>query len=606
MKKQLINNKQLKDALKVKGIFGDVVAALAMHISGLNKMNDIYSHIKDYQGIEFAQKLLEYLNINFNYLEEELENIPAEEPFIIVSNHPFGAIDGMAMLAIIGKKRKDLRILTNFILSHIPNLEQHFFPVNPFTDKPGLRSSLKGLKMAKEHLLSGGVLGLFPAGEVSSNANKDKVIKDIDWQPSIVKLIKNSSLPVVPIYFDGKNSKFFHFIGKIHPLLRTVRLPRELANKRDSSFCMRIGRAISSSEIEEFTSDVELAKYLWNRTYALEANIDRELLDDSKDQLLEDQKTAYSVEIAQAVERDILKQEIENIKQDRLFQLGSYECYLSDISNIPNIMREIGRCREEAFRHEGEGTNKELDIDNYDTYYKHLFLWDKQSYEVVGAYRLGFGSDIYSKLGRGGFYTNSLFNYNESFSVYLKKSIELGRSFVSLKYQKEALPLMLLIKGLMYTVIKYPKVKYLIGPVSISAAYPLFYRSLMIYYLAHKQAMPELAHCTCPNHSFVSNFNRVNPSWLLSNKTESLEKFDRFIYRLSNNSYRLPTLLKKYLKINAKIVSFNVDPDFNYCVDGLIMLNLSEIPKSEIDSLSKEFDDKEMVYKRFDISNEER
>lgn len=596
MHKKLIDKSDIKKAFKLKGIIGDCIAAIATSGTGLNKINRIYSHISQYEGMELAEKFMEHMDITCDIIPEELELIPKEGPFIIVSNHPFGGIDGIAMLKVVGQIRPDVRILTNFLLSMIPNLKEQFMPVNPFTDRSGLRSSLKGLKMAKEHLLNGGALGLFPAGEVSSDCNEEKTVKDIEWQHSIVKLIRTAGVPVIPAYFDGQNSRLFHTLGKIHPMLRTARLPGELINKKGSTVTLRFGRPIPASEIEEFSSDDLLGKFLRNITYALEANIEKNKAGDNE------KLETYTVPLAAKSSKELLSAEIERQSDKLLFNVGPYSCYLFETSEIPNILHEIGRCREEAFRDIGEGTNRPIDTDIYDEYYKHLVLWDKEQMAIVGAYRLGFAGEIITKLGFGGLYTDSLFRYDTRFEGHLRHSIELGRSFISQPYQKEALPLMLLIKGLMYTVIRYPEIKYLIGPVSISAWCPLFYRSLMIYYLSLKQSIPELSGLVYPKMPFKPDYNRVNVDLLLAGRMETIEKFDRFIYRLSNNKFRLPTLLKKYLKLNARILAFNVDPDFNYCVDGLIMLDLSEIPKSEIDSLSKEFDDKEMVYNRFKVS----
>lgn len=596
MSTKLINKSEVKSAIKLKGIIGEGVAALAMWMVGINKINNLYQQICQFQGIEFAKELLDYLNIKCNLDLSELDNLPKDEPFIIVSNHPFGAVDGIMLLSMISKRRPDIKILTNFMLSKIPNLSDYFLPVNPFTDKPGLRSSLKGLKLAKEHLNTGGCLALFPSGEVSSNKNKEKVVKDIEWQESVIKLIRNANLPVVPVYFDGGNSKFFHLIGKIHPLLRTIRLPHELTNKKDKTITLEIGTPILPSEFEDYSSNKELGEYLWNRTYALEGNLYKSIPDNAKGE------NDYTIPLAEKIEKASLSQEINKNSKDLLFDIGQYSCYLFNYENIPLLMQEIGRSREEAFRAVGEGTNKASDTDDFDSYYKHLVLWDKESQEIVGAYRLGIADEIIAQKGIEGLYTNTLFKYSPEFKGKLKKSIELGRSFISVKYQKEAIPLMLLIKGLLYSVIKYKNVKYLIGPVSISSWYPLFYRSLMIDYLREKQSVREFKKYIKPNIPFVPDYKRVNYNKLLLRKTDSLEKFDRFIYKLSNSQFRLPTLLKKYLKINARIIDFNVDPDFNYCVDGLIMLNLTEVPKNEIDILTKEFTDKEEIYKRFDIS----
>ena len=591
MGEKVVNNSQVKSALRIKGVAGTVTASLAMAVTGLNRINRIFSHISEYQGIEFADNLIKYLNVKCKLNSAELEYLPKEGPFIIVCNHPFGAIDGIILLSMIGKVRPDIKILTNFLLSYIPNLEKSFFPVNPFTDRKGLRSSLKGLKMAKKHLENGGALALFPAGEVSSNNNKEHVVKDIEWQPSVIKLIKNAKVPVVPLFFSGQNSALFHFLGKIHPLLRTVRLPHELSNKRNKEVSISIGKSVTASEIEDFTSIRELGRYLWSRTYALEANICER----------GEEKKTEAVPVLEPVPKRQLVAEIAGIAGKRLFAVANYECYLADYNEIPQLMREIAIRRELAFRGAEEGTGREMDTDEFDPLYRHLILWDREQNAVAGAYRLGFGREILKRYGLRGFYTETLFRYKPDFATVLENSIELGRSFVSVEFQKDPLALMLLIKGLFYTVIKYDDVKYLLGPVSISSAYPLFYRSIMIYYLRKKHGDRRYAELMTPVTPFVPDYMKVDPNALLESKMGSLERFDRFLSRMSSGKYRLPTLLKKYLKINARIVAFNVDPDFNNCVDGLIMLNLSEVPKSEIDTLSKEFEDKNALYKRFDI-----
>lgn len=594
MRTKLVNKSQVKNAIKVKGFAGNLLAGLIMRVLGLNRINGIYSHIHQYQGIEFADKLLEHLNVSCDFLPDELEYLPQGQPFIIVSNHPFGAVDGVMMLSVLGKRRPDLKILTNFILSYIPNLAEHFFPVNPFTDRPGMKSSLGGLKMAKEHLASGGVLGLFPSGEVSSNKNRERVVKDIEWQPSIIKLIKGAGVPVVPVYFNGSNSRLFHLMGKVNPYLRTARLPHELINKRDKTISLRIGKPIMPTELEEFVNIQDLGRYLWNRTYALEANV-------AGPQQEEAGEAKVQAPVAQHSTPDKLCSDIAAIASGKLFEVNSYECYLAKAEQMPDLMHEIAVCREETFRAVGEGTGNSVDTDEYDKYYRHLVLWDKEKKCLVGAYRLGMGNEIVRKYGLEGFYSHSLFRFHREFRPYLRKSVELGRSFVVPAYQKDPLALMLLIKGLMYMVINRPEVRYLIGPVSISSWYPPFYRSLMVHYLHQRQSIPELEKYVSPKCPFEYQFHRVNVDELAGGRMESLERFDRFMYRLSNSRFRLPTLLKKYIKLNARILAFNVDPDFNYCVDGLIMLDVMDVPKPEIDSLSKEFQDKDMVYRRFGI-----
>ncbi|MCI1720050.1 MAG: lysophospholipid acyltransferase family protein [Bacteroidales bacterium] len=586
---KVINNSEVKSALKIPGVAGTLVAAAAMKIAGFDKMNAIYSHISQYNGSDFADHLIEYLGVTVDVNSKALETIPKTGSLIVVSNHPFGGIDGMIAVSILSKIRPDIKVLTNFILSQIPNMKEQFLPVNPFTDKANLRSSFRGIKGAEEHLANGGVLVLFPAGEVSSNDNEEGVVKDIEWQPSIIKMIKRANVPVLPVYFHGTNSAYFHFLGKISPKLRTLRLPGELNNKKGKTIHFRIGGVIPVEEIADYKENKSLGAYLRSRTYALEAN------------LKSDVSREYTVPLIAPASVDNILSEFNDSPDSKLFQVGQFSCYLFDYKNIPAIMQEIGLRREEAFRFVGEGTNKESDTDEYDKYYKHLVLWDNSKNELAGAYRLGIGSEIIKEYGIKGFYTDSLFCYKQEFSPLLNQSVELGRSFVAKNYQKDTLALLLLLKGLLYAMLRYRDVKCLIGPVSISSWYPAFYRSAMIYYLRLKQYIPEYSALVSPKNPFVPDFGRVDIEALLSKKMDNLETFDRFIFKISVGQYRLPTLLKKYLRLNAKIINFNVDPDFNDCVDGLIMLNLNDMPTDDIDGLSKEFVDsgKDDIYRRF-------
>jgi len=590
---KVITTQDVKKAIKLKGFLGDIVASTIMYILGFNKINKKYSKISNFNGREFTSEALKEFNVSYELDDRQLGNIPQEGPFIFVSNHPYGAIDGMILLNIFTAVRPDIKLLTNFLLSMIPNFREYFFPVNPFTDRPEIHGSFAGLRLASETLAKGGCLGLFPAGEVSTSYGSS-IIQDKEWQPSVVKLIKNSGVSVIPVYCDGTNSRFFHWLGKIHPMLRTLRLPRELTNKSGRVVSVRIGKAISANEIAEYKNLKSLGLYLKSRVYALQANLPVE----------KKQDTRFLTPIALPNNRKNLQREINSLPQKcNLFTTGNYVCYLADHDSIPLMMHELGRRREEAFRAVGEGTGRPLDLDDYDLYYKHLILWDKQKQRLVGAYRLGFGREIMEMKGVKGLYSNTLFDYEKPFHSILKQSIELGRSFVVLDYQKEALPLVLLIKGLFYSVLNDPDVRYLMGPVSISSWYPKFYRSVMIYYLQKKHSVKDLEKVVIPRNPFFPDYLRVNINTLMENKMDSIEQFDRLMLRLSNNEYRLPTLVKKYLKINSKIIKFNVDPDFNYCVDGLVLLDLNNISRQEIMNLSKDEPNKAKVYKRFGIED---
>ena len=594
--RQVVTKSDLKKALGLKGFFGTCVAGMAYGYLRLGKINRLFDAAADYQGREFADHLLENMNIRIEVSPEQLENIPKEGGFVMVSNHPFGGIEGVMLLSAIAKVRPDFKLMANFILSHIPNLKECFFSVNPFEKNPEWKSSVGGIKGAVQHIAAGNGLGVFPAGEVSRYHGHD-FPEDLPWSNSIARIIKSAGVPVIPVFWDGRNSKWFYTVDKIHSMLGTGRLTKELINKHDKCFNLQIGKPISPAEIETYEKPADLAAYLRSRSYALEANVK-----DEKPAVV----NAKWAPIEPSRDRQLLIQELETIRENGLlFSAATYDCYLADYKEIPNLMHELARLREEAFRFIGEGTGKSLDTDEFDCHYKHLILWDNKKQQVAGAYRLGFGNEIMKEKGIRGFYISTLFGFDPAFGETLEKTIELGRSFVTVDYQREVLPLVLLLRGLAAVVIKHPEIEHFIGPVSISSWYPKFYQSMIVRYVAEKHPVnPELANMAKPTTPFHEDFLKVDADVLMKENMESIDKFDKFMFRLSNGEYRLPTLFKKYLKLNAKFLCFNVDPDFNDTLDALLFLTFTDFPENEVMPLFRDGTEEEQkeVRKRFGYS----
>ena len=594
--RQVVTKSDLKKALGLKGFFGNCVAGMAYGVLGLGEINRLFDGAADYQGPDFADHLLQNMNITIDVDPKQLESIPKEGGFIVVSNHPFGGIEGVMLLSAIAKVRPDFKIMANFILSFIPNLKECFFAVNPFENNPEWKSSVNGIKGAIQHVVNGGGLGVFPAGEVSRYHGHDYP-EDLPWSNSIARIIKSAKVPVVPVFWEGGNSRRFYRWDKIHSMLGTARLTRELINKKDTCFNLQIGKPITLEEVALYGNPKDLAAYLRSRSYALEANV-------KKEHTAAVNENWVPVEASR--DRQLLIKELEAIRdKGLLFTASSYECFLADYNDIPNLMHELGRLREEAFRFIGEGTGKSLDTDEFDRDYKHLILWDQKKQQVAGAYRLGFGNEIMKNKGFKGFYINTLFDFEESFDATLEKTIELGRSFVSVDYQREVLPLVLLLRGLAVVVIKHPEIEHFIGPVSISSWYPKFYQSMIVHYVAEKHPVSNgLANMAHPTTPFHADFLKVEPEVLMNLHMESIDKFDKYMFRLSNGEYRLPTLFKKYLKLNAKFLCFNVDPDFNDTLDALLFLTFTDFPEDEVMPLFRDGSDEEQreVRKRFGYS----
>ena len=583
--KYVVSEADLQNALGLKGAFGRFVTRRIHRLLEIHKVNAMHEKLMEHDGPEFSEAVLKEVGVTYEILPEQLARIPEEGGFITVSNHHFGSIDGLILSSVIGGKRKDYRILTTFVLALIPSLKSSFMPVDNLSGSKASVKSVHGIRMALEHIHEGGALGFFPAGEVGTYqkgakrtaVGNKKVIEDKPWADNIIKLIKNSGFPVIPIYFEGTNSRFFHFLGKIHPRLRTVRLIHEMLNKKGTHVKVRIGQAISPEEMSKYTVP-ELGRYLRNRTYALQAEC-----------LPKKELAAQNITepLAEPVDPEIVRSEVAAIADRAIFEVGDYRCYLTTVDGIPNTMRELARLREETFRAVGEGTGKAIDTDRFDSFFHHLILWNIPNGEIVGSYRIGAGTEtVVNHGGINGLYTSTLFNYAQGNEQLLSTCLELGRTFIQQKYQREVLGLKFLLTGLAASTVQFPEARYFLGPVSISNSIPDFYKSLIVWYLENKYTDPAVSSLASSTHSFTPDFLAVNPEQLLS-KVESLDDLDRLILAISDGKYRIPVLVKKYFSYNAKLICFNVDPDFQDSLDGLILLKLSEFPKNYLKALVK-------------------
>lgn len=582
---KLVEQSDLQQAVKIKGLNSQPVSALLMNTLKINKVNEVYANNLGKSGVDFVDGVLKELGIHFQINEADLKRIPEKGPFITISNHPFGGIDGLILISLLGKLRPDFKIMGNFLLQRIEPIHENIVPVNPFETHKQVKSSTGGIKQAIKHLLNNGALGIFPAGEVSTF--DERIIQDRQWSNSILKFIKKTQVPVIPIYFHGNNSALFHFLGMVNPLFRTAKLPSELFNKKKKSINIRIGSPISIETQDEFTDIAQYGRFLRSKTYALGSS-------------LEVKKFYHNIplrlgkpdKIIDPIPVDVMQAEIEAIKPNSfVFESGDFQVYCASATHIPYILNEIGRLREITFREVGEGTNKNIDLDEFDLYYQHLFIWDNLCKQIVGAYRLGKGQEIIKNYGKKGFYVQTLFSMKKELLPVLEKTIELGRSFVTKEYQKKPAPLFLLWKGILYVLLKNPEYRYLIGPVSISNSYSKLSKSLMIDFIKSNYFHHLYAPLVKPKKQFKVKYKKVDSNLMLDSTKGDLQKLDRIIEEIEPTHYKLPVLLKKYLKQNARILAFNVDPRFNNSLDGLMMLDLLEVPFNTIQSLSKELND---------------
>ena len=565
---------------------GEYFAKILMHLLSFHKINDLYDNVSQKHGIESIDAIINYLNVTLDFDENDLKKLPADGSFITVSNHPFGGIDGILLIKLLSLVRGDHKVIANFLLKKIEPISEFFLAVNPFENMPEAGSSIAGLKTAIDHIHNGGVLSLFPAGEVSTNY-ASAMITDREWLISALRFIKKNQVPIVPIYFHGTNSRMFHLLGRIHPSLRTAKLPSELINKRNKTIKVRIGNPISVKEQEQFSDIHQFGRYLRAKTYCLDCGIEvKGFFDYSL------KSEPQPEEIIAAQPQELIEKEITMLRREGfLFMVKKYEVFCAPTKMIPVILNELGRLREITFREVGEGTNRSTDFDEFDLYYHQLIIWDTEARQIVGGYRIGMGAEIIEQFGIPGFYTHSLFKMSKGFKETLQQSLELGRSFIVSEYQRKSLPLFLLWKGILYFLLKNPQYRYLIGPVSISNTYSEKSKELIIRHIMANYYDYEKAALVKPRNRFKVKTNDPHLNEAMLHLTPQLSSLDKFIGDVDQNNHGLPVLLKKYLGLNAKIVAFNVDPKFNNCVDGMLVLDIYDIPKSTIESLSKEIND---------------
>lgn len=577
---ELISPTVLEEAT---GISNPRFSKWAMEKMGFNRLNSLYRSHCNKDAFTFTGDILKEFNITLDIREEDLMNIPANGEFITVSNHPFGGWDGIILLHIMLNYRKDFKVVANQLLKKIKPLEDHIISVDPFEEKNG--KNIIGIRKTLQELNNGTSLGIFPAGEVSAFSKGHKGISDKLWSKSMMKTIKKSEKTIVPVYFHGHNSWLFYGLGMIHPYLRTIKLPSELINKKDAKITIRIGKPISVKEQSKFEKINDYSRFLRLMTYSLGSNIDTKKLNF----IPRRKKEISQAEIIQPISTEALITELSRIQNDKLFDYKQFSVYCVEGKKTPSILTEISRLRELTFRTVGEGTNRSQDLDAFDLYYKQLFIWDNEKNKIVGGYRLGDGREIYNQLNKGGFYINSLFKIKAKFRTILRSSLELGRSFVVEEYQKSPQSLFLLWKGVLYYLLGNKKFKYLIGPVSISNSYSQDSKAAIIAYLNKYYQDEKLSQLIKPKKPFKPKNSQI-VSMVEDIPKGEINLLDKVILNIEKDSKKTPVLIKKYLSLNAKFLSFNVDSDFNNALDGFLIVRINDIDKKIIQNLAKEIE----------------
>jgi putative hemolysin len=489
----------------------------------------------------------------------------------VVANHPFGIVEGLILTALFGSLRQDARILANSMIAGIPELRSQLILVNPFETSTARRQNIAPLRTTLEWLSQGGLLTIFPGGEVASLDWKEHCVTDPPWKTTAARLALAAGCPVLPVFFPGANSISFHIAGTVHPALRTLSLAVEFQKLSGKTVGVRIGKPISAGTLSQCADADEATAYLRSHTFLLAKRTEP-----PRPNQAEYHKPVAPVALAGS-ER-LLAEEVAALPSS--FELASnseFAVYLAPASAIPRLLFEIGRCREIAFRAAGEGTGGELDLDRFDSFYQHLFLWNKTAGRLAGAYRIAVTSDVLPRFGIGGLYTSTLFRFRPEFFERVGPAIELGRSFVLPEYQKNYASLLLLWKGIMRAVQRRPEAPVLFGAVSISSQYQAASQSLMVNYLSAR-ASHELASMVRPRKRFQHAAARDPQLKRVATLAADIEDLSLSIADLEHDEKGVPVLLRQYLKAGGKLLAFNLDPKFADVLDALIIADLRSAP----------------------------
>lgn len=540
------------------------------------ELANLYACVDSPEGEDqIWERILRSMNVAYEVSPQDLVNVPKSGPLVVVANHPYGGIEGVILAALLGSIRSDVKVMANLVLYSFPGLRKSLIPVDPFGTETSAAYNIRGLKTAIDWVRKGGTLVVFPAGEVAHVDMNQLAVTDPAWHQAVAAIIRRTSAMAIPVYFAGSNGPLFQLLGMVHPMLRTVMLPSELLNKRNHVFKVRIGHALSPDRLSAFSDDAELTAYLRWRTYLLAYRRDSGKARGWHIGLHTPQRKAPSVLAPPGC--DEMEREIRNLPPDQiLLESSDDSVILARAQQIPRVMREIGRLREIAFRSIGEGTGKAIDLDRFDSYYEHLFVWRKTQREIVGAYRLGLTEPILKKYGKKGLYTSTLFDFQDGFFSCIGPALELGRSFVRLECQGTLNALPLLWKGIGRFILRNPQCKILFGPVSISNSYNPISQDMMVSYLQQNHLTQEISRLLKPKAPFKPSRIRPRSTAPVCFKVKDVQELSELISEIETDRKQVPILLKHYLKLGGKIVGFNVDGHFSHVLDGLIVVDLTK------------------------------
>ncbi len=549
------------------------LAGTLEHLLGLKPLVDGYAKRPLPGGNPLSPQ--DFLDYTLEVLEVDvvckqtavLNDIPESGPVIFVANHPLGGLEGVAMSKLLLAKRPDTLVLTNEMLTRIPELADIFIGVDVLSPNAA-RSNAKGIRKVCRHLGKGGAVLIYPAGMVSALDTESWKVRDREWNNLVGRLVKKYNATCMPFYVEGRNSQAFYLLGLLHRRLRTLMLPRELSNKRGKRLRVIAGRPITPDEIRTLEDEKQVTDYLRVATDLL-----------AQSETAADPKPKPDSEEAVELHTDAEKitQDLAALEDCRLIGKNGFAVYCAPYERLGSLMQVIAHGRETTFRAAGEGTGNPLDSDHYDPYYLHLFLWDHNKQRLVGGYRIGRADEIVKNFGVKGLYSRSHYHFDAGYIKRLGKALEMGRSFVTLEYQRHPRALDLLWQGIGAYIANNPQYHTLFGCVSISQEHSEMARaflsdSMMKAFRAEQEYLADVRP--------VVPLRVKGKVWTAETlaSLSNIAIINKLLGRCDPGK-SVPILLRHYLALNGRFVCFSVNTGFNNSLDGLIIVDLRKTPQ---------------------------
>ena len=548
---------------------------LAEKLLPSRRIRDLYCRAQQPVNRSLLQNVLSEMEVEYRVSAADLASVPARGGVVIVSNHPFGILDGTVLGAMLASIRPDVKIMANSLLAGIPELHECCFFVDPFGRRSSVMANQRALKRAAFWLRQGGALVVFPAGEVSHLRMERMQVADPPWSTAAARLARLTGSPVLPVYFPGRNSAAFQGLGLLHPRLRTAWLMNEFLGQRGKKVEVRVGSAVPPLVLEAMSDDRSATRYLRWRTYLLGQRRKRNAIAAATLPLVAALKKEEPV--AEAVAPELLLRDVDRLSPGQCIEKGrDFRVYCAEAAEVPHLMQELGRLREISFRAAGEGCGRARDLDGFDAHYKHLLLWSEERRELVGGYRMGRTDEILPGSGVSGLYTSTLFDYERRFFDQLGPALELGRSFIRPEYQKQYAPLLALWKGIGRYLAAHPEIAVLFGAVSISKQYSRASREMIFRFFQARDGGNRLAEWVRPRQPFRPNWTLFPEDGDACRMVRDPEQLTGPITDVETDRKGMPVLLRHYVRLGGRMLSFNVDRKFSNVLDGLVMVDLRE------------------------------